>query len=93
MFKAQNCIYNEKSHCFIEMIFISIFDMITSIYSEPLIHLTTKITEVTHTGPWDDKYCPVVQINILLSIITVMLHSHANFTELDCKGDQNIPVL
>ena len=66
------------------MNFISIFDMITSIYSEPLIHLTTKVTEVTHTGPWDDKYCPVVQINILLTIITVMLHSRANFTELDC---------
>ena len=67
------------------MNFINIYDMITSIYSEPLIHLTTKITKVTHTGPWDDKYCPVVQINILLSIITAMLHSRANFTELDCN--------
>ena len=66
------------------MNFISIFDMITSIYSEPLIHLTTKITEVTHTGPWDDKYCPVVQINILLIIIMAMLHSCTNFTDLDC---------
>ena len=69
---------------FIEMSFISIFDMISSIYSEPLIHLTTKVTEVTHTGSWDDKYCPVVQINMLLTIITAMLHSHANFTDLDC---------
>ena len=87
MFKAQSCIYNEKSKCFIEMNFISIFDMITSIYSEPLIHLTIKITEVTHTGSWDDKYCPVVQINMLLSIITLMLHSHAKFTDLDCIGN------
>ena len=86
MFKAQNCIYNEKSQCFIEKNFISISVMITSIYSEPLIHLTTKITEVTHTGPWDDKYCPVVQINILLTIITAMLSSSANFTELDCRS-------
>ena len=83
MFKAQNGIYNEKSHCFIEMNFISIFNMITSIYSELLIHVTTKVTEVTHTGPWNDKYCPVVQINILLTIITAMLSSRANFTDLD----------
>ena len=69
---------------FIEMTFISIFDMISSIYSESLIHLTTKVTEVTHTGSWDDKYCPVVQINMLLTIITAMLLSHANFTDLDC---------
>ena len=59
--------------------------MITSIYSELLIHVTTKVTEVTHTGPWDGKYCPVVQINILLTIITAMLHSRANFTDLDCS--------
>ena len=86
MFKAQSCIYNEKSQCFIKKNFISIFEMITSIYSEPLIHLTTKITEVTHTGPWDDKYCPVVQNNILLTIITAMLQSRANSTGLDCKS-------
>ena len=66
------------------MNFISIFNMISSIYSELLIHVTTKVTEVTHTGPWNDKYCPVVQINILLTIITAMLSSRANFTELDC---------
>ena len=85
MFKAQNCIYNEKYQCFIEMNFISISNIITSINSEPLIHLTTKVTEVTHTGPWDDKYCPVVQINMLLTIITAMLHTRANFTGLDCR--------
>ena len=72
---------------FIEMIFISIFDMISSIYSESLFHLTTKVTEVTHTGSWDDKYCPVVQINMLLTIITAMLHSRANFTDLDCTNN------
>ena len=68
------------------MNFISILDMITSIYSEPLIHMTTKVTEVTHTGPWNDKYCTLVQINILLTIITAMLHSRANGTELDCTS-------
>ena len=84
MFKAQNCIYYEKSQCFIEINFISILDMITSLYSEPLIHVTTKVTQVTHTGPRNDNYCPLVQINILLTIIMAMLHSHANSNEPDC---------
>ena len=87
MFKEQNCIYNEKSRCFIEINFISILDMNTFLYSEPLIHVTTKVTQVTHTGPWNDNYCPLVQINILLTIITAMLYSHAKANEPNCMLD------